>query len=501
MSAEQWRGSLGLHAVPLMTGGPDAASALTAKHRAPFFPLFSGRAPKSRKQSERSSSRVRGSKWRRHRGHHSVEAGRGFVATRSGRCSDVIQDTMSLVLRTSEEPQRPPRHASLGLFRVLCVTVLFLAAASAHITIREKGKHTFILQTIARLAGDSFAGFRANRFHAISDDSAALADWLALRHLLTPTRALAEWCPVLGLLQPCPPFLSSPYFHLDGKMLRFTYGDTGYYTELLFDIHRYQLIVGARPGWQDATIHVRRHRLLYRASLRHSQIPADCRSKASGGSVLLSAALELLQAEPRWQRLTPTEVLNVCMCSHGLLNFHVEQGETMLEIMNMFYSKQDSGGKDGLTFRTPDLVAGALCAYPHVDMSGSKQVNWCRGVVTSVLKDCMARVTDVDSGVKTMMPVTRLRQLASHFRSLPQQAITVKLWGLRPAPGGMWDPEVSARLAELVWGQTVMCRLVNYENGVPGVLMCDTNGREDVHINSVLIEECLALPVLSDDES
>ncbi|KAK8776953.1 hypothetical protein V5799_029702, partial [Amblyomma americanum] len=33
---------------------------------------------------------------------------------------------------------------------------------------------------------------------------------------------------------------------LDGKMLRFTYGDTGYYTELLFDIHRYQLIVGAR---------------------------------------------------------------------------------------------------------------------------------------------------------------------------------------------------------------------------------------------------------------
>lgn len=101
-----------------------------------------------------------------------MEAGRGFVATRSGRCSDVIRDTMSLVLRTSEEPQRPPRHASLGLFRVLCVTVLFLAAASAHITIREKD--------------------------------------------------------------------------LDGKMLRFTYGDTGYYTELLFDIHRYQLIVGAR---------------------------------------------------------------------------------------------------------------------------------------------------------------------------------------------------------------------------------------------------------------
>lgn len=33
---------------------------------------------------------------------------------------------------------------------------------------------------------------------------------------------------------------------LDGKMLRFTHGDTGYYTELLFDIHRYQLIVGAR---------------------------------------------------------------------------------------------------------------------------------------------------------------------------------------------------------------------------------------------------------------
>ncbi|KAL1441778.1 hypothetical protein MTO96_008288 [Rhipicephalus appendiculatus] len=109
-------------------------------------------ADKTDQNSARSNHTVRGSRWRRHREHHSAGAGRGFVATRSGRCSDVIRDTMSLVLRTSEEPasQRLPRHALLGLFRasVLCVT-MFLAAASAHITIREKGKLEKRIETAA----------------------------------------------------------------------------------------------------------------------------------------------------------------------------------------------------------------------------------------------------------------------------------------------------------------------------------------------------------------
>uniref|UniRef100_A0A224YZ99 Protein containing TUDOR domain n=1 Tax=Rhipicephalus zambeziensis TaxID=60191 RepID=A0A224YZ99_9ACAR len=326
-----------------------------------------------------------------------------------------------------------------------------------------------------------------------------------------------------------------------------------------------------------------------------------------GGSVPLSAALELLQREPKWQRLSSTEVLTACLNTRGELNFHAEQGHViicrgktpslhsftdesptargqtttspqssknesttqgqmttslrsspndkpcstrgpdccdvsvvqplpdtggeqffpvlvrrvvspeavivnlvgrcmhefsaLLEMMNLFYSTQGIGGIGGHTFRTEDLVAGALCAYPHVDMPISIEENWCRGVVTSVLQNCMVRITDVDSGLKTMKPSTSLRQLASHFRSLPRQAITVKLCRLRSAQGGVWGPEASTRLAQLVDGEIVMCRLVDYVKGVPSVVMCDTNGPEDVYVSSVLIEECLALPMSSDDEN
>lgn len=175
--------------------------------------------------------------------------------------------------------------------------------------------------------------------------------------------------------------------------------------------------------------------------------------------------------------------------------------KALLEMMNLYYSTQGIGGIAGQMYRIQDLVAGALCAYPHVDMPSSKEENWCRGVVTSVLQNCMVRVTDVDSGLKALKPITSLRQLASHFRSLPRQAITVKLCRLRSAQRGVWGPEASARLAELVCGQTVMCRLVNYVKGVPSVVMCDTNGPEDVFVSNVLIEECLALPMSSDDEN
>lgn len=174
--------------------------------------------------------------------------------------------------------------------------------------------------------------------------------------------------------------------------------------------------------------------------------------------------------------------------------------KALLEMMNLCYSTQGIGGIAGQMYRIQDLVAGALCAYPHADMPSSKEENWCRGVVTSVLQNCMVRVTDVDSGVKALKPSTSLRQLAPHFRSLPRQAITVKLCRLRSAQGGVWGPEVSTRLAELLCGQTVMCRLVKYVKGVPSVVMCDTNGPEDVYVSNVLIDECLALPMSSDDE-
>lgn len=164
------------------------------------------------------------------------------------------------------------------------------------------------------------------------------------------------------------------------------------------------------------------------------------------------------------------------------------------KVMNLFYSPPGKGGTGGEKIAAQDLVAGALCAYQHVDTSGSGADRWCRGVVTGVHQNGMIKVTDVDSGVKTLKPRTSLRQLASHFCMLPRQAITVRLYRLRPAYGELWGLETCTRLAELVWGVTVMCQLVDYVDGMPAVIMCNTNGPEDIFTSNVLIKERLAIP-------
>ncbi|XP_050034771.1 tudor domain-containing protein 5-like [Dermacentor andersoni] len=177
-----------------------------------------------------------------------------------------------------------------------------------------------------------------------------------------------------------------------------------------------------------------------------------------------------------------------------------DQLAEMHKAMKLFYSHPGKGGTGGQEIAAQDLVAGALCAYRHVDTSGSGAERWCRGVITGVHQDGMIRVTDVDSGVKTLKPSTSLRQLASHFCTLPRQAITVRLYRLRPAYGGVWGLEACTRLAELVWDEAVMCRLVTYVDDMPAVIMCKTSGPDDIFASNVLIEECLALPLGSSDD-
>lgn len=171
--------------------------------------------------------------------------------------------------------------------------------------------------------------------------------------------------------------------------------------------------------------------------------------------------------------------------------------EALLKTMNDYYSSPGKGGTGGLNMQ--DLVAGALCAYPHVDGTSGAE-NWRRGVVTIVHKNGILEVTDVDIGVKSLKLITCARQLASQFRSLPRQAVTVRLCRLRSAHGGVWGHQARARLAQLICGETVMCRLVNSVKGVPSVIICNTNGPEDVYASTVLIEEGLAVPVSSDEE-
>lgn len=172
-----------------------------------------------------------------------------------------------------------------------------------------------------------------------------------------------------------------------------------------------------------------------------------------------------------------------------------DQLAMLYKVMDLFYSPPGKGGTGGEKIAAQDLIAGALCAYQHVDTCGSGADRWYRGVVTGVHRNGMIIVTDVDSGVKTLKPSTSLRQLASHFCMLPRQAINVRLYRLRPAYGVLWGLETCTRLAELVWGVTVMCQLVNYVDGTPAVIMCNTNGPEDIFTNNVLIKEHLAIPV------
>lgn len=168
---------------------------------------------------------------------------------------------------------------------------------------------------------------------------------------------------------------------------------------------------------------------------------------------------------------------------------------TVHQAMTAFYSAAAVHGAAGLKVR-----ADWPCAYPSVVWKVSHpEPQWRRGLIADVREDGTVIVADVDSGKRTLVLATELRQLDNQFFRLPRQAICVKLACIRPSSGQAWSFEATTRVAELVHDQlgqpqVLMCMVVGQTTGIPSVFLCNTCTSDDVYINAVLVSEGFALP-------
>lgn len=349
-----------------------------------------------------------------------------------------------------------------------------------------------------------------------------------VRH--APQLALLWWALLCTAEPATSAYITVSEKDLDGKMERFSHGDTAHFTKLLFDINRYQLIVGARV--------------------------LESMLKGEPGGLALNRILAFLRKHTGWKTLGGTDVLDVCMMHSELLLFRVLHGEIVLflkesspsagspavpieqksfslfepvllpqlssndyfpvtvthvatphEIVLNMQTPETSQATSSLVSAMADFYSdhrartalgryvsiGCACAFFDASASESGGRRWRRGIVTDALGGDPVEVFDVDSGKKTPVPCEDLYVLLPKFHELPCQAINARLAMIHPLGGTGWDTAVSDRLVELSRDKVLMCSVVGSKGGILYVLLCDTNSLEDVWLNMMLVEEGLAM--------
>ncbi|XP_077483199.1 uncharacterized protein LOC144093546 [Amblyomma americanum] len=177
-----------------------------------------------------------------------------------------------------------------------------------------------------------------------------------------------------------------------------------------------------------------------------------------------------------------------------------ERLATLHQAMTAFYASAAVQRAGGLRMPPAEcLAADWPCAYPSIVCKlPHPEPQWRRGLISDVRPDGTVIVADVDSGLRTRVLGTELRQLDSQFFRLPRQAIYVRLAYIRPSSGQAWSFEATNRVAQLVRDelgqpQVVMCMVVDQTSSVPSVLLCNTCSSDDVYVNLVLAIEGFAL--------
>ncbi|CAL1297491.1 unnamed protein product [Larinioides sclopetarius] len=153
--------------------------------------------------------------------------------------------------------------------------------------------------------------------------------------------------------------------------------------------------------------------------------------------------------------------------------------------LEQFYSSQSKS----YMMKDDHIAAGSVgVALWPVDM------HWYRIRIMSVASPDKVRVFYVDYGTIETIPKTLLRYIRKEFFNLPTQAIKASLAYVKPSLGGnTWNPKAKLRILELCTDIIVMTKIHDIEqDGLLSVVLCDTNGEEDVFINDILLDEGLA---------
>ncbi|GBM28306.1 Tudor domain-containing protein 5 [Araneus ventricosus] len=128
---------------------------------------------------------------------------------------------------------------------------------------------------------------------------------------------------------------------------------------------------------------------------------------------------------------------------------------------------------------------------------------WYRIRIMSVTSPETVRVFYVDYGTIEVIPKTLLRYIREEFFDFPTQAIKASLAYVKPPLGdNAWNPKAKSRILKLCTDITVMAKIHDIEqDGLLSVVLCDTNGEEDVYINDVLLKEHLACTYSESDSN
>ncbi|XP_068016320.1 ATP-dependent RNA helicase TDRD9 [Melanerpes formicivorus] len=138
----------------------------------------------------------------------------------------------------------------------------------------------------------------------------------------------------------------------------------------------------------------------------------------------------------------------------------------------------------------PELV----CLAPFTD---AENRGYYRARILCVCGD-FAEVFYVDYGNRSKVPLKNLKEIPSHLRELPFQALEFKMCKMRPSAkslvcGEWWSYSASQRFASLVNGYTLLAKVHSCVHGVLHVdVFHHSKFKELVNIRDVLIEECYA---------
>ncbi|NXG46955.1 TDRD9 helicase, partial [Psilopogon haemacephalus] len=135
-----------------------------------------------------------------------------------------------------------------------------------------------------------------------------------------------------------------------------------------------------------------------------------------------------------------------------------------------------------------------VCLAPFTDVENT---GYYRARILCLCGD-FAEVFFVDYGNRSKVPLKNLKEIPSHLRELPFQALEFKICKMRPAAkslvcGEWWSYSASQRFASLVNGCTLLVKVHSFVHGVLHVdVFHHSKGKELVNIRDVLIEECYA---------
>eukprot|EP00794_Sanderia_malayensis_P015661 gene15661-17241_t len=134
------------------------------------------------------------------------------------------------------------------------------------------------------------------------------------------------------------------------------------------------------------------------------------------------------------------------------------------------------------------LKPGQVCCAVY-----DEDEEWYRAEIIKVISNTEAEVFYVDYGNSATVPTSNLRLLKKDFIELPAMGIRGTLANVLPKGTLDWSVEAGKRFFELTNNRTLMGIICGHDKGAVQLHLIDTNVKQQVHVNDVLVIEGFAI--------